>query len=256
MLQDKKLLVCIAFHYSQERERYLKQVIEELQNYKIQLDIVIDTNSQKAYELDFLKKENVSIILHENLDHPYHLTCRHKSHILKSKNDYDWFMYMEDDMVLPYFNFYKFTEKFECLWPNYTPGFIRVERYEDTGNEEFCNDIMIDITNDMVIDIDGKNYVDMPYHYNYHAFWILPKKALEDCIEKIGESNFLNVPDQNMPREYSSSFVIWVLKVKCLLSIDENSQLDRSCISYHVANNYRHSAKKLSDIWKVCIQSD
>lgn len=247
-LLNKKLLVCIAFHYAEHRIPYLKLVVEEFDNYKIPFTVIIDTNSEATENIEFLKKEHINVVVHSNLAHPFHLTSQHKFHILNYIDLYDWFLYIEDDMVLPYNNFFQFTKKFKDLWPKYIPGFIRVEQYNGPDSDKFSPDIMIEINNGMVVEVDNKKYVNMPYHYNYHAFWILPKEAIKDAIIEIGEQAFLEVTEN---RERSASFVIWVLNVPCLLSIDENGKLDSSCLSYHTPNNYPHSARRLDDIWKI-----
>jgi hypothetical protein len=158
-------------------------------------------------------------------------------------------MYLEDDMIVSYRNFKKFTEKFQDLWPDYIPNFVRIETYDTL--EEFTPDIMINITNDMVIEVKGKKYVKMPYHYNYHAFWILSKDAIKKSILEKGPEVFLNKPTAPEFREHCASFAIWTLNIPSLLSINKNNKLDRSCISYHLANNYQKSSKNISDIWKI-----
>jgi hypothetical protein len=245
---EKKLLICIAFHYVDSRIIYLEKILEEFKKYEIDHDIIIDTNSEETLNLQFLQNKNIEIVINKNLEHPYHLTCRHRFTMLEKLDSYDWFMYLEDDMLLPYENFESFTEKFEELWPSYTPSFIRVENHD---SYETSPDIMIPISNSMVVEVKGKKYVNMPYHYNYHAFWILPKYALKKCIENITKEAFLKIPIQPEVREYAASFVIWQLKIPSLLSITEDGKLDTKCMSYHLPNNYQIMAKRLDHIWKI-----
>lgn len=245
---SERLLVCIAFHYAEHRIDYLRMVVSELEKYEFDKRIMVDTNSNETHNIDFLKKENIDVCVHESLSHPYLLTSVHRIHIANNVDNYDWFMYVEDDMVIPYENFLRYKEKFKELWPTYVPGFVRVEQYTGPESDKFSPDIMIEINNNMVVEVNGKRYVNMPYHYNYHAFWILPKSALIECVEKIGIDSFLEVTEN---RERSASFVIWVMNVPCLLSIDDSGKLDKSCLSYHTPNNYPHSARRLEDIWRV-----
>lgn len=247
---DNKLLVCVAFHYVESRVQYLKKVIKELQTYDYSTNIIIDTNTELTKSIDFLNEKNIEIKVHEEMDHPYNLTVKHRQNMLDNINYYDWYMYCEDDMVVPKKNFVSYTEKLKDLWPNYVPGFVRIEIHGE-GEQEYTPDIVINITNDMVTKIKDKNYAIIPYHYNYHAFWILSKEELIYSIQKMGESNFLAVPKESEVREYCASLVNWQLNVPCAFSIDENGKLDRSCVSYHVSNNYGHSAKKIEDIWKI-----
>lgn len=252
-LYSKKLLVCIAFHYNENRIGYLETVLNEFRKYKMQVDIIIDTNTAHVAELNCIKDYNdVIVVTHSNLEHPYHLTACHRSHMLKHLNDYDWFYYTEDDMMLPYENFNSFVKQFDSVWPDYIPGFVRVENHLHNEFLEKCTpDIMDPITSDMIVNINNKSYIRMLYHYNYHAFWILPKTALRESILKIGEDKFLSIPEFAEVREHLASFAIWTLNIPSVLAINENKQLDSRCISYHLPNNYGTSAKLLNSIFNL-----
>lgn len=244
------LLVCLAFHYNESRITYLKRVVDELTSYDTSVDVIVDTNSIESLNLNFLKAKNISVVVQSDLNHPYYLTACHRNHMIKKIEEYEWFAYMEDDMLLTKDNFFAYKEKFSELWPNYVPGFVRIETYDNEG-DRYTPDIMIPITNNMEVSVKGKRYVLMPFHYNYHAFWILSNSALKDSIKDIGENEFLKIPSRAEVREELASFPIWTLNKPCLLSVNDSGELDETCISYHLSNNYSHSSKKIKDIWRI-----
>jgi hypothetical protein len=55
--KNNKILVCIAFHNDIHRIQYIKKVIENYNNYQLDVDIIVDTN--ETLEL------NVKTVVHK-----------------------------------------------------------------------------------------------------------------------------------------------------------------------------------------------
>lgn len=230
-MENQKLLVCICFHYVEERLPILRKVIDILGTYKMNVDIIIDTNSYQLNlsELPMIKK----ISVHDNLEHPFYLTFMHRIHMIQNTDQYDWFMYLEDDMGLPYENFLEFTENFYSLWPDYVPSFIRIETKDE---KEYVLDVRSHIKFPSIVRIADKEYVDLSNNrthlaYAYHAFWIMPNKELKETMHSIEFFRY------STDREWASSFTTWEIGKIPLVRI-ENNQISRLCYSYHLSNNY------------------
>ncbi len=226
------LLVCIAFHASEERFKYLREVMcNLLNNYDCPIKIIIDTNMLLLPEMYlFYQDSRVETYLHDNLDHPFHLTCIHRQRILDNIDKYDVFAYFEDDMVLPYGNYLNYIENFKLMWPSFVPSFIRIEK--DDKNDMYVTDITKPQKISQTVKIDNREFTTLLQPY--HAFWIMPQKELKTAIST---TFFTRLHDS---RETSASFPMYELHKRPLIEI-ENNQVIPLCYSYHIANNYVRS---------------
>jgi hypothetical protein len=128
--KQKKLLVCIPHHHSEDRLQYLSEVINNCLSYPMDVHIIVDTNEHN--EMIEKYNPNVSVAYHNNLEHPYNLTWQHRLHILDQIDNYDYFMYIEDDMLLPFENFLEYLKNFELLYPiNCVPS---LDSYSHSSN--------------------------------------------------------------------------------------------------------------------------
>jgi uncharacterized protein YkvS len=218
MTENSKLLVCIAFHNNPKRLGFIEKVIENFSKYKVIVDIVVDTNET----LDL----KASVVEHR-LNHPYHLTWVHRNHFKRNIDNYDYFMYVEDDMLVPYEGFCEYLNNFSVVWDlGYVPSFIRIETMDD---KEFITDVTTEQTLEPII-IENKKFVTFQHPTHYHAFWIMPQKQLKETLTE----NFERVETS---REMAASYPMWELNKTPIVKIEEN-QIDKLCYSYHLPNNY------------------
>lgn len=218
MMSNNKLLVCIAFHNNPDRLVYVNKLIENYSKYKIQVDIIVDTN--EYVELD----GNLTVCIHK-LKHPHYLTWVHRKHFKDNIDNYDYFMYVEDDMLVSYKSFCEYIENFNIVWElGYVPSFIRVETLED---KEFVTDVICEQSIEPIF-IKNKTFITL--EYPYHAFWILPNKELKETLTP----NFVR---EEICRENAASYPMWELNKIPIVRI-ENDQINELCYSYHLANNY------------------
>lgn len=222
---DKKLLICIAHHYVPEKLIYLKQVVERFLSYNLDVTIIIDTNSYEL--LKYLNYHNVYIYANNKLEHPHHLAWLHRQHIKDFIDDFDYFMYIEDDIDLPFKNFVEYLNNFELLFPNYVPSFIRVETLDGI---DYAVDVQKQqkINNSNIIKIGDKKFISL--NRPYHAFWIMPHKELKETIS----NDFINYCKD---RELAASYPMSGLSKKPLIMLD-NNKISNLCYSYHLPNKY------------------
>lgn len=211
-----ELLICIASHNPENRVDILRTILNENMHYA--KHVIIDTN--KKIDID-----GAEIVVNKHLTHPYHLTWCHRKHILDNINNYDWFMYQEDDILIPRQNFYTYIENFNLLWNRYIPSFVRVEEHK---GKKFVVDITCRQSSKNIITYKEKNFIklDNPYH----AFWIMSREAILSELKK-------NFDRKEEWRELAASYPMWELKKEPLVMV-ENGQISPLCYSYHLSNNY------------------
>jgi hypothetical protein len=211
-----KILVCIAFHYVESRLIYVKQLINNYATFDADVDIIVDCNQDV--------KLDAKVCVH-NLEHPYHLTWMHRKHFADNIDEYDYFMYVEDDMLVTYEAFNEYICNFDKLWElGCVPSFIRVEQY---NGKKFVTDITSFQSVDL-ISVNGKFFGTLSQPY--HAFWIMPKKQLKESMT----NDFVKL---DISRENAASYPMWELHKNPMVIIEGN-QISRLCFSYHLANNY------------------
>lgn len=229
--KDKKLLVCICYHYSADRVQYIKKVINNILSYPIDVSIIVDTNEENDSLNEFIHSDSpikcpIYINVHNDLTHPYHLTWMHRLSIYKNLDNYDYFMYVEDDMLVPFENFVEYLINFEILFPrNCVPSFIRIE---ENDSKQFVTDITKEQKDVFVFKYENKVFANLTQPY--HAFWIMPQKELKETLSEYFYMSSIN-------REVASSYPMSQLnKIPfVLLNGDKVSSLS---YSYHLANNY------------------
>lgn len=221
MEMKESLLVAIAFHYSEDRLKWLHQVIDNLLTYDCPIVIIVDTNVEN---LDLGKP--VVVHSHTDLEHPFHLTWVHRQHFKNNIDKYDNFFYVEDDVLVPFENYKNYLENFKLLWPSAVPSFVRIEQKDE---EDYISDIP-QIQNLEIVNVGAKQFHSFKFPYSYHAFWIMPNKELKETMK----DNFVQLSDG---REFAASYTAWELRKPPMVQIEKNL-VSKKCYSYHLPNNY------------------
>lgn len=243
----QKLLVCVCFHYSAEKFPHLCRVVENfLSNYP-ESDIIVDTNSrhsETAVSEKFSANPRIKTVVHDGLAHPFHLAWVHRCHFRRELDSYDVFMYVEDDIWVPYENYLNYLEVFRMVWPNYIPSFVRTE---EKDGQLYCADAFIRtrIRDADVLTFGGRRFVtlDNPYH----AFWVMPRGALKESMncdfERVYEGN-------KWIREIAASYGLMPGRRPCVrwgsydiqkvgvVEVDGNMKVSPLCLVKHTTNKY------------------
>lgn len=232
LTKQNNLLVCICHHFDIKKLSILKQTILNYFSYDINTSIVIDTNDRQL--LNYIKETpSLTIKIHEQLNHPYDLAGMHRQTMSLLKDDYDYFMYAEDDMVLPFKNFIEYFNNFYDLYKiNAVPSFIRIET---CNGIEYVLDVIEQQKNRPIIKINGKTFINLTHPY--HAFWILPQKELKQSLTPKFVEQYC-IGDAN--REFMASYVMWTLN-KTPYVLVENNEISKLSYSYHISNTYINS---------------
>ena len=272
-----KIAVHIAFYYRIERFQYLNEIIKEYNSYSIDVDLFIHTN--KNINSDILTPYNngkIQILKHSLYNFfiykgtSYYLTWKPRKLIASQVNDYDIFLYSEDDILIPENAFnYWIENKDICQENKYNVGFLRIEVKDD---EEYLSDLTSKLKNKISIR-------DQEFFLNeknpYCAFWIYDNDEMRKWTKsdfydlrvvhgyKEKHSNLLKI--LKLDKFLSFNYLIYNLKHKRIDScmeasayglnypnIDwfkntalkvENGQIDPNCRVYHLPNNYVNETK-------------
>ena len=120
----------ICFFYTEQtasRFEYVNKIILETNKYVYQTDIFIHTNVEWSKDLlSAYNNGNITVIVHGlSNENPFYLSWKCRPVLLTQVDDYDIFMYIEDDMLVPTESInYWLKYKDMLLEQNYNLGFI------------------------------------------------------------------------------------------------------------------------------------
>lgn len=120
-----KILVAIA-SYGNANDRYLAQLITEYSALPFQVDIKVLSNISKT-----VSSPSETIVVDLQGKDPWTLPFAHKQIFAEHLNEYDLFIYSEDDVLITYRNICAFLEVSKVLPEDEIAGFLRFERGPD-----------------------------------------------------------------------------------------------------------------------------
>ena len=231
----------ISFYCIDSRFCYVNRIIDETNQYKWESDVFIHTNNPYLSAENFNQCTNGSlhVIFHDlSNEHPFFLTWKCRDLLKQQKDDYDVFMYIEDDMLVPSRAIQYWLDNNERLVANnYNLGFVRIET--DVNGTEYITDLWEKL--DTSIDLGGEIYC-LNNKNPYCAFWIYTKAEFARFVE----SHYYDV--QNIPEYYvrEKSAVglhgnqnYWYKGTVIPFAKDGDSvRLVDDCRIYHMPNNY------------------
>lgn len=232
-----KITKHISFYYNSNRISYINQIINETNQYKFTTDLYIHTNRNKLSKEDFHEytNGNINIIYHDLFKiHPYKLTWKCRDLMKKQANNYDIFIYIEDDILIP-FNAILYWLKYNktLIRRKYNLGFMRIEI---KNNEEFVTDLPGKKLNS-TINLDNIDYCINDVN-PYCAMWIYNRDEFNNFVRS-KYYNIDNIPGYGI-REKSAIGLggisnYWYQGTLIPLI---NNKLDCNCKIYHLPNNY------------------
>jgi len=115
-----KLLVVIA-SYGLNQDKYMERLVREYQSMSFQVDVVVVSNVEKSVP------EGVKLVVGMPTKDPWSLPFAHKQVMAERINDYDLFVYSENDTLLTEKHVEAFLRVSQVLPENEIPGFLRYE---------------------------------------------------------------------------------------------------------------------------------
>jgi 2-polyprenyl-3-methyl-5-hydroxy-6-metoxy-1,4-benzoquinol methylase len=125
-----KILVAIA-SYGTNNDAYLQRLLQEYATMPYEIDVVVVSNVRKALG------PNVEVVVGLPSSNPWSLPFAHKSIFVERANDYDLFIYSEDDTLITQANIEAFLWATSVLHPDEIAGFLRSEQGPD-GTLYYC----------------------------------------------------------------------------------------------------------------------
>ena len=229
-----KCTLHISYFYLEERIKYINAIIDETNRYEIITDIFIHTNVNISAET-FNKYTNgsIQIICHDLSNiHPFYLTWKCRDLLKQQKDEYDIFMYIEDDILVPYKAIKYWLEyNTKLIEDNYNLGFMRIEV---ENNIDYITDITVQLYDSIMLD---KLYC-MNNINPYCAFWIYNKNEFHRfvnskyyCISTITNYDIREMSAIGLHGLYTNWY-------KCTLIPMIDNKLNEDCKIYHMPNNY------------------
>lgn len=124
---NAKMLVVIT-SYGQSNDRFLARLVREYRRMSFHVDIVVLSNIEKDVG------QNVELIVGLPYKDPWTLPFPHKQIFADRLDDYDLFLYSEDDMLVTERNVSAFLYVSATLPANLIPGFLQFEDSPDGRN--------------------------------------------------------------------------------------------------------------------------
>lgn len=234
---SKCMCIHICFFYIDNRLQYIRRILEETNQYPYTADIFIHTNELgkhiESLIKNIYKNGKLFIIEHDfSNEHPFYLSWKCRDLLKLQKNDYDIFMYIEDDILVPK-KAIAYWEKYRVKIPaTLNLGFLRIE-IDDNGNE-YVTDLRNKLNKTM------ENYI-LNDENPYCAFWIYDKETFGKWVDS-SLYDIKNIVGYEI-RE-SSAIGLHGLHTNwynaTVLPCDENSitRIHPDCRIYHMPNNY------------------
>jgi len=239
-----KITKHISFYFVMDRVIYINNIIDATNKYEYETDIFIHTNFKDLKKEMFNNYTNgcIKIIYHDLTNiHPFLLTWKCRELLYQQKNEYDIFMYIEDDILVPYKAIKYWLEyNKKLIEMNYNLGFVRIEV---ENNIEYLTDLCEEKF-DTILNLDGKRYC-VNNKNPYCAFWIYNKDEFNNFVNS-KYYNCRNI-DGYSTREQSAiglhgSYTPWYKNT--LIPIVNNKLID-DCKIYHMPNNYVNNKESM-----------
>ena len=227
----------ITFYFKEDRLEYINRIICETNTYEHTTDIFIHTNEQ-ALRKDMLSEYTnglLTVVWHDfSQEQPYYLTWMYREMIRDQRDEYDIFIYIEDDILVPRKAIkYWLQRNEELISLGYNLGFVRIEIEGDT---EYITDLPGE-TCDVLLELNDESYC-LNNKNPYCAFWIYNKSE----FNKFVDSPYYSIDKIHGYDARAGSAVglhghstPWYKGT--ILPVKDNKLLD-DCKIYHMTNNY------------------
>lgn len=231
------IVIHVSFYFIESRKQYVNRIIGETNTYGLKTDIFIHTNTPSLSSNDFDSYTNgaLTFVYHDLTGtDPYYLTWKCRDMLKTQIDEYDIFMYLEDDILVPWKALQYWNQYHRELMPlGYNVGFMRIE--VDNGIE-YCSDLS-DEQLEKTIHIHGK-----PFCVNdknpYCAFWIYNQYEFKRFVSsRYYDPNSIGGYGIREKSAIGLHGILTKWYKSTVIPIVNNSLID-TCKIYHMPNNY------------------
>jgi hypothetical protein len=247
------LLVHVAFHFAPHRWQYLERVLAGLAEFEIdRVLVVVDCNtndvSDRLAALLLAGHCNVRVDVHPDLSHPFDLTWAHRGHMASALESFDYFMYLEDDIYVPWQTFDAWLRRSESVCNRgFIHGFLRVEF--DLAGHPVSSDWRRSAKRPPAIEIDGVKYIRPEWFYQ--ACWVYSRRTMRRFVRSDAWTRGIHPWSSvtrghrhsggvNYAREFSAFGMACAApgRPRILLPVNDSGQIPSDAWVYHLPNNY------------------
>jgi len=174
-MEDKKLCIFIS-HFGTDHS-YLKRLLEEFETYNAK-EILVNIYCTDKEISNIHKPSKIGIkykYFNESIGHD--LVNQYKNDLVKFVDNFDLFMYSEDDILITEENIKCFLEWKDILFSNEICGFLR---YEEKNGEKYFIDMHHSFPS-----LKHKTSNLFSIHNLHQGCWILTKKQLIKLLDYI-----------------------------------------------------------------------
>lgn len=217
---------------------YMNRIIDETNKYEYTTDIFIHTNNIDLQASDFntFTNGNIYIVWHDlSGTDPFYLTWKCRDIMKEQRFNYDIFMYIEDDILVP-FKAIKYWLQYneDLIKIKCNLGFLRIETKDDT---EYLTDLPGKKFN-TILKHNGTSYC-LNNINPYCAFWIYNKMEFNKFVSSklynpVNISNYYGIRPKSaigLHGFHTYWYMFTLIPVK-------NHKLHEDCKIYHMPNNY------------------
>ena len=238
----------IVFFFNTDRIIYLLKIINEIKKYKYKTDIFIHTN--KIFQINnMINYDNKLEMIHHDLSNinPKKLTWLAKTYMKNFIDNYDIFIYSEDDMLIynEAFNYW-LNYKDICFQNKYNIGFLRIE-YLDS-KKIYLTDISSNFDKPKFKTLQNIKFL-VNNKNPYYACWIYDKNIMKKYIQSV----FYNQQKLNLEKRVydirASQGIGYHAKnmdyfKETLIPLNGINQINNNCYIHHLPNNYINKDSK------------
>lgn len=203
-----KVMVNIIYYFN-DQKTYLNQLIKEYSEYPYTVDIFIHSNKNNLKDIDkdsynngqiVIKKYNLFLRYFLFRNKGYYLTWAPRKFIKKNMENYEYFIFSDDDILIPKEAFKHWIRKKDELFKKkQIPGFILLEK-DESGTEyalgydqkKFLNKIQV-----------GNSEYYINDNHKYMACWIYDKNMMNYWID----SGYYDIKKTINPKDLKSDFL-------------------------------------------------
>ena len=183
-MRSIKILTIIA-NYGTKNDHYLRRLVKEYQSMAYNVHVVVFTNLVKKFS------ENVEVVVEAPKGDPWGFPFALRRIFAERLNDYDLFIYSEDDTLITQLNISSFLQVTQELPESEIAGFIRSER--GSGGERYISTAHAHFHWDPRSVVARGPYLFASFTNEHSACYLLTKEQLRQAIESGG---FLIAPHQ------------------------------------------------------------
>ncbi|MCG8583102.1 MAG: hypothetical protein MI757_00120 [Pirellulales bacterium] len=256
------LHVSITSHFAEDRVGFLDRVLESLKRAPFEhVHVAVHTNSMGTAAILNKVYPEAELVLHDSLEDPFMLAWCHRDYMAERVDEFDAFLYIEDDIVVPEGALARWkAERVALQRRGFLYGFARIEL--NYRGALVSSDLEHRATLDDVVEIDGKLFLDSPFPYQ--ACWLYDQATMREFVSSPFYRFEHYDSDPQLKRlgireraafGYILSHIPEGHHSRSLIPLSGDYQICREGVVYHLPSNYgKHAHPHPAGLGTIAIE--